>query len=181
MILLRANTVQNRRGDSAQVQHCTAAVQRQDFITTLITRNHGNCDCFQQVGGGAVGIVPEPPATLSSAPYIAMLFYFHILKPQGPAPKLCAQNAFPSVLQLQMPVPNRGSQASQDTAGRNLLNRMRDLTQTGCLICLLLSVSIPTTGSQQLREHPKQMSFLRTGSPGKTLGISWTQTLKTSG
>lgn len=100
-----------------------------------------------------MGIVPEPPATLSSAPYIAMLFYFRILKPQGPAPKLCAQNAFPSILQLQMPVPNRGSQASQDTAGRNLLNRTRDLTQTSCLIRLLLSVSIPTTGSQQLREH----------------------------
>lgn len=33
------------------------------------------------------------------------------------------------------------SQASQDTAGRDVLNRKRDLLQTRCLVCVLLSLT----------------------------------------
>lgn len=96
MILLRATT-ENRGGDPAQVQGYTAVVQRHDFITAVITKDHGNCGCFQQVGREAMGIVPEPSAMPSSHPSVAMHFYFNILKPLGPAPKLCVQNAFPSM------------------------------------------------------------------------------------
>lgn len=79
----------------------------------------------------------------SSEPSAAVYFHFNKLKPQGPAPKLCTQNAFPSVLQLQVFVPNHGSQAGQNTAGRIMLNRKGDAIRSGCLMCMFLSVNIP--------------------------------------
>lgn len=61
MILLRA-TAGNGGGDSAQLRGHTAVVQRQDFITVIITEDHVNCGCFQQVGREAVVVVLEPSA-----------------------------------------------------------------------------------------------------------------------
>lgn len=104
-------------------------------------------------------------------PSAAMYFYFNILKPQGPAPKLCTQNAFPSILQLlRMFVPNHGSRAGQNTAGRNMLNRKGDPIQTGCLMCMLLSANIPQQ-SQWLRERMSlEYELLTTGCPRASPG-----------
>lgn len=96
MIILRAAT-EKRGGGPAQVRGYTAAVQRHDLMTAVITKGHGNCGCFQKVGREAAGIVPEPSAMPSSDPSGAMHFYFSIPKPLGPAPKLCVQNVFPSM------------------------------------------------------------------------------------
>lgn len=74
-IVLRAN-IENRGREAAQVQGYTAVVQIHDFITAIITKDHGNCGCFQQVGWEAVGIVPEPSAMPSSDPSVAMRFLF---------------------------------------------------------------------------------------------------------
>lgn len=114
--------------------------RRHDFITMLITRDHGNWGCFQQVGK-LWELCQSHLALPSSAPSAAMYFYFNILTPQGPA-QSCAHK-IPSILRLQMFVPNRGSQAGQNTAGRNVLNRKGDPIQTGCLMCVFLSVNIP--------------------------------------
>lgn len=135
MILLKA-TIKNRGGDPAQVQF-TAVVQRHGFITAVITKDRGTV-----VASGSCGNSAMP----SSDPSVAMHCYFNTLKPLGPAPKLCVQNAFPSMYSNS--VPRHGSQASQDTAGRDTLNRKRDLIQTRCLMCVFLSVNS--------RHHRKQ-------------------------
>lgn len=105
----------------------------------------------------------------SSDPSAAMYFYFNILKPQGPAPKLCTQNSFPSI--LQMFVPNHGSQAGQNTAGRNKLNRKGEPIQTGCLMYTFLSVNIPQQ-SQWLRERMRIWTSYGQVAPGHLLDTS---------
>lgn len=89
---------------------------------------------------GEAGIVLEPSAMPSPDPSIATHFYFHILKPLGPAPKFCVQMPFPPTVS-ERPGPNHGSQAGQDTAGRDTFSGKGDLIQTHCLMGMLLSVT----------------------------------------
>lgn len=116
-ILLKA-VIGNRGEGPARVWGYTVAVQRHDFVTAVMTEDHRNCG-----GQGRLGIVLEPSAMPSSDRSIAMHFYFHILKPLGPAPKFCVQNAFSlHVCKLERSGPNHGSQAGQDTAGKDMFS-----------------------------------------------------------
>ncbi|POI26353.1 hypothetical protein CIB84_009897 [Bambusicola thoracicus] len=72
--------------------------------------------------------------------------YFHshgLSVPGFDLPILEFRTSFHFVLQLQMSVPNHGSQAGQNTAGRIMLNRKGDPIRSGCLMCMFLSVNIP--------------------------------------
>lgn len=151
-VILRRATIENRGGDPAQVQGYAPAVQRQDFMTAVISKDHRNCGCVQQVRREAVGIVLEPSAMPSSDRSIAIHFYFNILKPLGPAPKLCVQNAFPSMYSNSRRLcQTMALRLARTQQVRDLLNRKRDLIQTRCLICMLLSVNIP-------RQHRERAS-----------------------
>lgn len=118
----------------------TAAVLRYDFATAVITKDHRNCVApsrwTRKLWELCWSLLQCLPHTL------LWQYIFHIFKPLGPAPKFCVQKCLSlHVCQLERSGLNHGSQADQDTAGRDVFSGKGDLIQTHCLMCMLLSVT----------------------------------------
>lgn len=108
----------------------------------------------------------------SSDPSIAMHFYFHILKPLGPAPKFCVQMPFPPCVSI------REIWAKPWLSGWPGHSRQRHVQWEGASHPdPLPDVHAPVS---YIPRHifPK---LLCDSSPRKLLGISWTQVLQMPG